>query len=291
MIFKDYYKILGLESNKVSSEEIKDAYREKAKKYHPDMNVGDNSSEEIFKDVNEAYRTLSNEKLRRKYDFNWVRYIGKRNRNKNKNIEKKTVREMLLDIFFGATAKVPRKNQENAPVYGENINTEINISLQEAFFGVKKVIKLRTVDGKETSFNFSVPAGIQNHDKIRVIGKGKPGKNGGKNGDLFIIVNILNSDYFRLSGNDIFMDLPIRTFEAALGTKKDINLFQEKISILIPECTSSGDSFKIEGKGYKTGRGTRGALHIVAKVVLPHSMNEKMKETYKALGKLELENK
>ena len=81
MIFKDYYKILGLESNKVSLDEIKNAYREKAKKFHPDINVGNAEAEAIFKDVNEAYRTLSDPNLRRKYDFKWNRYIGSRRKN------------------------------------------------------------------------------------------------------------------------------------------------------------------------------------------------------------------
>ena len=291
MIFKDYYKILGLESNKASYEEIKDAYREKAKKYHPDMNVGDNSSEEIFKDINEAYRTLSNEKLRRKYDFNWNRYIGKKERNKNQKPEKRTVKELLLDIFFGASIKTPKVPKANSIIYGENINTEINVTLQEAFFGAKKVVKLRTVEGKETSFNFSVPAGIQNNDKIRIVGKGKPGKNGGKNGDLFIIINIINDKYLRLNGNDIIMELPLKTYEAALGTKKEINLFEEKISIIIPECTSSGNCFKIEGKGYKTGFGTRGNLEIIPKIVLPKQMDEKTKAIYNELKNAEKRGK
>ena len=99
MVFKDYYKILGLESNKVTSDEIKIAYREMAKKYHPDMNVGSSQAEEIFKDVNEAYKTLSNSKLRRKYDFTWNRYFGKASRSSEKR-KKKSLKEILLDILF-----------------------------------------------------------------------------------------------------------------------------------------------------------------------------------------------
>ena len=78
MVFKDYYKVLGFDTNKVTIDEIKNAYREMAKKYHPDRNVGDSSSEEIFKEINEAYKVLSTPKIRRKYDFNWNRYFGKK---------------------------------------------------------------------------------------------------------------------------------------------------------------------------------------------------------------------
>ena len=77
MIFKDYYKILGLESNKVSTNDIKVAYREQAKKYHPDVNIGNRSTEDRFKDINEAYKTLSNPSSRRKYDRSWNARIGK----------------------------------------------------------------------------------------------------------------------------------------------------------------------------------------------------------------------
>ena len=82
MSFKDYYNILGLESNKVTIDEIKVAYREQAKKYHPDMHIGDNISEEKFKDINEAYRVLSNEKARRKYNRSWNIYQERKNRRK-----------------------------------------------------------------------------------------------------------------------------------------------------------------------------------------------------------------
>ena len=120
MIFKDYYKILGLESNKVTLEEIKLAYREKAKKYHPDINVGNAGTEEIFKDINEAYKTLSNDKLRRKYDFNWNRYIGKRKtaESTSQNKRKKTFKEILFDIFFGGVFTPAKKKEKLVPEYG-----------------------------------------------------------------------------------------------------------------------------------------------------------------------------
>lgn len=285
MIFKDYYKILGLENNKCTIDDIKIAYRERAKKYHPDMNIGDSNSEEIFKDINEAYRVLSDEKLKRKYDFNWNRYIGKR-KKKSQEQEKKTIKEILIEIFFGGVSKKSIK-KKNGPVYGENISTEINISIQEAFYGVKKVIQLRSLDGKETSFTFNVPAGIQNHDKIRVIGQGKLGTNGGKNGDLFIIINIQNDKRLRLDGVDLYTELPINVYEAALGTKASINILGEKIIIIVPECTSSGKTFMIKEKGYKDGKGMRGNLYVTTKIILPQVLNEESKKIYNQLKNME----
>ncbi len=285
MIFKDYYKILGLESNKVSIEQIKEAYREKAKKFHPDINVGNSEAEAIFKDVNEAYKTLSNPSLRRKYDFKWNRYFGSKKDKSQK--EKKTFKELFMDIFFGGVYKT-KKVKRTEPIYGEDINTEIDISIKEAFFGINKQLKLRTIDGKETSFSFKVPAGIQNHDKIRLAGKGKEGKNGGRNGDLLVIVNIKNDNKFKLVGEDIFTELEINTWEAALGTKKKINLFDEDISIIVPKCTSSGDNITIEQKGYKNGKGKRGNLNVVTKVILPKKLSKEEEKIYIKLKELSL---
>ncbi len=277
MIFKDYYKILGLESNKVSLDEIKVAYREKAKKFHPDINVGNSEAEAIFKDVNEAYRILSDASQRRKYDFKWNKYIG--NKKKKSTAPKKTFKEMFLDILFGGISK-QKSVKKVVPEYGEDIDTEIDISLKEAFFGVNKVIKLRAVNGKETSFSFKVPAGVQNHDKIRIVGQGKKGKNGGKNGDLRVIVNIKDGNKFKLNGIDIYSEIEVTVYEAALGCRKNINLFGEEINIIIPKCCSSGKTLCIPQKGYKNGKGKRGNLYVVTKIVLPEKLSKEQENLY-----------
>lgn len=288
MIFKDYYKILGFDTNKVSMTEIRNAYREQAKKYHPDINTNDNnSSEEIFKDINEAYRILSNSKSKRKYDFTWNRYVGNR-KNKDKNTYKKrTVKQMLADMFFGG---ITRKKSKKVitPEYGENINTQINVTIEEAFFGVKKTLKFRTVDGKETSFTIKVPAGAQNHDKLRIVGQGKKGKNGGKNGDLLVNINIVNDKRLKLVGNDIQLELPIKVWEAALGTTQKIKVLNEELQIIIPKCTSSGDTLTIKGKGYRNVRGDRGNLQIITKIILPKEIGSKENKIFEKLKLVEV---
>lgn len=153
MIFKDYYKILGLETNKVNSDEIKIAFREQAKKYHPDVNGGDERTEERFKDINEAYRVLSVPGTKRKYDRMWNTHVAKK-QNKASEENKKESDSIVGDffnIFFGIptekqgeTAKTKKKN----PVKGENIETEINVGIEEAYYGAEKKISLRTVNRK-----------------------------------------------------------------------------------------------------------------------------------------------
>ena len=277
MIFKDYYKILGLESNKASIDEIRNAYRDKAKKFHPDKNVGNSQAEAIFKDVNEAYRILSDSSQRRKYDFKWNKYIG--NKKKKANKQKKTFKEMLEDIFFGGVNKQKTAKKE-VPEYGDDIDTEISISIRDAFFGINKKLQFRTVDGKETSFSLKVPAGVQNNDKLRIVGQGKKGKNGGKNGDLLVHINIKDDGKYKLVGTDIYSELCITVWEAALGTKKTINLFDEDINILVPKCISSGEKLTINGKGYKDGKGKRGNLYIVTKIVLPEKLTNEQEKLY-----------
>ena len=196
MIFKDYYKILGLESPKATIDDIKTAYREQAKKYHPDVNVGNKNAEERFKDINEAYKTLTNQSTKRKYDRMWNAHIGRRKNKAKQNKEQKTTRQELLSVLFGLNTKKEEKDSENSkrkqktPQQGENVETEIQISVIEGFFGLTKSISLRTVEGKMKTFKVTIPAGIRNGEKIKLMGQGRPGKNGGKNGDLLIKINM-----------------------------------------------------------------------------------------------------
>ena len=186
MIFKDYYKILGLETNKVNLNEIRNAYREQAKKYHPDVNVGNKNAEARFKDINEAYNTLSDTAKRRKYDREWNSKIGKKKaKNSKKSQEKTSAKEEVMNVLFGIkknkeTDTEPRK-KEKIPIQGEDVETEIQVSIEDAFYGKTKRISLRTVEGKMKNFDVKIPEGIRNGEKIRLMGQGKPGINGDKN--------------------------------------------------------------------------------------------------------------
>ena len=126
MSFKDYYNVLGLNSNKVTLDEIKFAYREQAKKYHPDMHAGDSVLEEKFKEINEAYRILSDPKSRKRYDRNWFIYTERKKRLQNKDREvKKSFKEKIIDILFGMTiprAQTAKRSKE--PINGENIESK-----------------------------------------------------------------------------------------------------------------------------------------------------------------------
>lgn len=287
MIFKDYYKILDLNSNKVTIEEIKQAYREQAKKYHPDIN--NSFSEERFKDINEAYKVLSNSSSRRKYDRMWNNNIGKKN-NSNKKQEKKTIFGELFSIFFGQSdketenseEKLNKKNKKTA-VKGENVETEITVSIMDAFYGKEKEISLRTIEGKMKKFQVKVPAGIRNNEKIRLIGQGKPGENGGKPGDLLIKIHIENDRKYKLDGFDLYTNLLLTPWEAALGTKVKVNSIDEEISLYIAPGTQTGEQVRIDSKGYLDGKGGRGDLIINIQIMIPKELTKEEVELFKQL--------
>lgn len=281
MKYKDYYKILELETSKVSIDEIKAAYRLAAKKYHPDLNVGDSLAEERIKDINEAYRTLSNPASKRKYDRVW------NSKNNVKNYQKIKGKN-IFDMFLG---NVNVSNNENVKakkeaVKGENIETEIKVSLEDAFYGVEKKISLRTVQGKMKTFSVQIPEGIRNGEKIRLIGQGKKGINGGKNGDLFIKIDIEDSKVFKLYGCDLCTDLKLTPWEAALGTRLDLKTIDGATKIYIPQGIQSGEKIKIPGKGYKDGKGGRGDLVAEVKIMVPEKLELDEKEMFEKLKEM-----
>ncbi len=272
MIFKDYYKILGLENSRATPEEIKTAYREQAKKYHPDINSENGFSEDRFKDINEAYKVLSTPASRRKYDRMWNSNVGKKKKFEESKREEGSIFSNFFNMFFGEQlnkAKKETEKKQKQPIKGENIETEIDVSIEDAFYGQTKKISLRAQNGKMKTFSIKIPAGIRNGEKVRLIGQGKKGENGGKNGDLLIRINIKDDKKFALRGIDLYTDLCITPWEAVLGTKVSIDTIGETIFLHIPQGIESGEKVKIQGKGYKDGKGGRGELIADVKIMIP----------------------
>ena len=289
MIFKDYYKILSLETNRVSSEQIKNAYRTAAKKYHPDINVEDRLSEEKIKDINEAYRILSNPSTKRRYDRTWVNNVGKKKKQEELNRSTGSIFGDFSHMFFGNIENIKEKTinkKEKHPIKGESIETEINVEIEEAFYGLDKKISLRTVDGKMKVFTVSIPAGIRNGEKIRLLGQGKEGIDGGKNGDLFIKINIEDNEKFKLNGTDLYTNLYLTPWEAALGTRTQVYSIDELTQVYIPEGIQTGELLRIPGKGYKDGKGGRGDLVAEVKVMVPKELTKDERSLFEKLNKV-----
>lgn len=290
MIFKDYYKILGLNNSKVSLDEIKLAYREQAKKYHPDVNVGNKLSEERFKDINEAYRVLSSPASKRKYDRMWNNHVGKSNiKYEESKRGSSSIFSDFFNMFFGElnddkieSGNSKRKNKKQ-PVKGEDVETSIDISIEDAFYGSKKQISLRTIEGKMKKFEVKIPAGIRESEKVRLLGQGKLGSNGGKNGDLFINIHIKDDERFKIKGYDLYTDLLLTPWEAALGTRANVKGIDDEASVYIPQGIQSGERITIPNKGYKDAKGGRGNLIAQVKVMVPKKLSDDEKEIYTRL--------
>lgn len=289
MIFKDYYKILELKTNRVSSEQIKNAYRLAVKKNHPDLNVKDSLAEEKIKDINEAYKILSDSTAKRKYDRIWSKNLTQKRRKEyeEENRKNNSAFGELFNMFFGNVENAKEKNKtkvEKIPIKGENIETSIDVNIEEVFYGLDKKISLRAVDGKMKVFTISIPAGIRNGEKIRLLGQGKEGIDGGKSGDLFIKVNIKDSEKFKLKGNDLYTNLYLTPWEAALGTRTTIYSIDEGTQIYIPGGIGSGEILRVAGKGYKDGKGSRGDLIAKVNIMVPKELSKEEKSLFEKLS-------
>ena len=189
-------------------------------------------------------------------------------------------------MFLGNNEQAKSESKAPKPVKGENVETRINASLYDAFYGLEKKLSVRTADGGQKNFTITIPQGIRNGEKIRLIGQGKEGKNGGKNGDLFIKISIENDKKFRLDGSDIYTELLLAPWEAALGTRANVESIDDTTKVYIPQGIGSGEKIRIPGKGYKNTDGSRGDLIAEVKIVVPKQLTKEEKAIYEKLNEI-----
>jgi curved DNA-binding protein len=233
---------------------------------------------------------LSNPTGKRKYDRIWTRNSIQAKQKKYKEENKKenmTTFGEFFNMFFGTVDNVKEKTInkiEKSPIKGKNIETTIDVEIEEVFYGLDKKISLKTQDGSTKILTVSIPAGINDGEKIRLIGQGQSGINGGKSGDLFIKVNIKDSDKFKLKGNDLYTNLYLTPWEAALGTRTTIYSIDEGTSVYIPKGIESGEVLKVAGKGYKNNQGNRGDLIAKVNIVVPKELSQEEKKLFEKLS-------
>lgn len=304
MKYKNYYEILGV-NRRSSREEIKLAYRKMAKKYHPDTNKSD-ETESKFKDINEAYATLTNEEKRKKYDRQVARYgygfINDDSSLSNVKYEFRsgvTVINDLLTTILGfkkddsqnpddlASEVKEDKKVKQKPIKGKDIITHLEVTLEEGLLGVEKKIAIKTYKSGMKTFSVNVPIGIKNGDKIRLAALGNPGKNGGKNGDLIIHVKLLNHPEFKLNGIDLEKTITISPALAALGGKYKVVMMDEKIFITLPKHLKDGQIVTVPLKGYISEDGQRGNLLLKIHIDMPSGISEREEKLYEQILKIE----
>lgn len=291
MKYKNYYKILGLSSDKATEEDIKSSYRKLAKQYHPDINPGDALAAENFKNINEAYQILGNEESKKKYDrihFAYKLKDGLSFSSIKEAFNNESGFSDFFEMFVGKNDKnvvtnLDKKNKKDMPIPGEDIESEIDATLEEVFWGEEKKIAFKTTDGKMKTITIKLPQGIRNGGKIRIANQGKLGKNGGAQGDLYIKVNIAQHEKYKLDGANLIADLLLTPWEAALGCNIEVESIDSKVLITIPAGIQSGEKLRIASHGYYDGYGSRGDLLAEIKIVVPKQLTKEETQLYKQL--------
>lgn len=296
-INKDYYKILGVSRN-ASSEDIKKAYRKLARRYHPDLNPGNKEAEEKFKEIQEAYEVLSKEDKRKAYDMYGSTGF-------HPGSERTTWRwsegpsEWGVRFGFGDFSGFPGFEDIFSEIFGtreaagrtwraRDIEYEIEIDFETAVKGGTRDIKItrETGEGKILTETISVriPPGVDDGSRIRVPGKGEVGR--GHSGDLFLRVKVRPHPIFKRKQDDIYIELPVTFYEAALGAQINVPTIDGSATVTIPPGVQNGTKLRLKGKGVPNIRsGERGDEYVVVKIVMPERINENVKKTFEELAR------
>ena len=235
---RDYYDVLGV-GKKADDSELKRAYRDLARRYHPDLNPGP-KAEERFKEINEAYAVLSDEKLRQRYD----RY----GHSAVTSGEATGGFDNVVDAFDDLISDILRRRKKPKE-RGKDLRYTLEISLEEAAFGCEKTIKIPQASGIEREFVVTVPVASADGAIRRIRNEGSAGENGGAAGDLHVIIRVKSHPVMRREGHDVWCEVPVSFPQAALGAVVEIPSLDGKVRMRVPEGTQSGRILRLRGKG------------------------------------------
>ncbi len=301
MEFIDYYKVLGVDKN-ASTDDIKKAYRKLARQYHPDLNPNDKEAHKRFQQINEANEVLSDPEKRKKYDQygkDWKhaeefekakqqqrQYAGRSGgpsfggQTFSGDFEGGDFSEFFESLFGGMGTRGRRRETK---FKGQDYHAELRLSLREAYTTHQRTL---TIDGRNV--RITIPAGIEDGQKIRLKGYGAPGVNGGPAGDLYISFQIEDDPHLKRSGNDLHTTATIDLYTAILGGETTINTLNGKLKLKVPPGTQNDAKVRVKGKGFPVYKqeGQFGDLYITYKVKIPTHLTEKEKELFTELSKL-----
>lgn len=302
MDFKDYYAIIGVDKD-ATQDEIKRAYRKLARKYHPDVSK-EPDAEKRFKEIGEAHDVLGDPKKRAAYDklASGVR-VGADFQpppNWDAGFEFEgggfggTTGGLNSDFFeaiFGQRMGATGRTQTRATFRsrGEDHHAKVLIDLQDAFEGAKRAITLQNPEldtngnlvYKERTLNVKIPKGIKKGQKIRLAGQGSPGMGGGEAGDLYLEIAFNTHPLYKIDGSDLYLDLPVAPWEAALGAKVNVPTPGGRVDVRIPAGTPSGRKLRMKGLGIP-GK-PPGDIFVVPQIVLPPAETEAAKALYRKM--------
>ncbi|MBD2139237.1 J domain-containing protein [Anabaena sp. FACHB-1237] len=304
--FKDYYSILGI-SKTASPEEIKQAFRKLARKYHPDVNPNNKQAEAKFKEVNEAYEVLSDTDKRKKYDQygQYWKQVGQGfPGGAGSGVDMSgfdfsqygSFNDFINELFGGAG---PRTNRQNSSYRsssgrpgggfgdfgfqdagGTNQDTEavINLTFSEAFSGAQKRFTL----GNEV-IDVRIPSGAKTGTRLRVRGKGQVNPMTQQRGDLYLKVELQNHSFFQFEGDNLVCEVPITPDEATLGASIDVPTPDGSVNVKLPAGVRSGQSLRLRGKGWPLPKGGRSDQLVKVAIAPPKELTAQEREYYEKI--------
>jgi curved DNA-binding protein len=304
MKYKDYYGVMGVD-RKASAEEIKQAYRKLARKYHPDVSK-EPGAEEKFKEVGEAYETLKDPEKRAAYDQlgshrpgqdfrpppGWERHFG----SGTFSFEDLD----LGDLFAGMGGGMHRDGRAGAGIRmpGQDYEVTAHITLEDAYRGTEVDLELGVPELDENgfvhrvrrAFKARIPKGATDGQRLRLPGRGGKGLNGGRDGDLYLNVALHPHRLFRVSGHDLFLDLPLAPWEAVLGTTVQVPTLAGTVSLKVPPGTHAGQQLRLAGRGLPKPHAGEGDLFAIVQIAVPSVASERERALYQELAEVSTYN-
>jgi curved DNA-binding protein len=295
MKYADYYAALGVERG-ASADEIKKAYRRLAQKYHPDVSK-EAGAEARFKEVAEAYQTLKDPEKRAAYDA-----LGSRPQGEEFRPPPEWAREhagsggdqfSFEDLDFSDLfSRFNAGRGRSAAQPGQDFEVPVEISLEDAFRGTTLSLSLSMPEydaaGQLRRVPHTVKAriapGAVDGQRLRLPGKGGKGFQGGRDGDLYLDITLKPHHLYRATGHDLYLDLPLAPWEAALGATVEIPTLSGPVSLKVPAGTSAARKLRLSGRGLPKPRGGAGDLIAVAQIAVPAETGERERELYQQLA-------
>jgi curved DNA-binding protein len=298
--YRDYYATLGVEPT-ATADEIRKAYRRLARKYHPDVSK-EEGAEDRFKEVSEAYDTLSDKEKREAYD-----QLGRHRPGEDFQpspewdtrfwqegvAEDIDLADLLQQIgFHRAARRQAGPGQGSASRRGQDYEIATSLSLEDAArgkdisveFSVPEIGPDGRMQRSAKTARIRVPKGVSDGERLRVPGKGGPGLGDGKPGDLYLDIRLERHPLFQVAGHDLFLELPIAPWEAVLGAQVDVPSLEGPLRLTIRPGARSGQKLRLAGKGLPRRDDGAGDLYCVLQIVTPTVISEKEKDLFRDLS-------
>jgi curved DNA-binding protein len=298
MKYKDYYGVMGVD-RKASAEEIKNAYRKLARKYHPDVSK-EPDAEEKFKEIGEAYETLKDPEKRAAYDQlgshrpgqdfrpppGWESQFG----GGQFSFEDIDLADLFAGIVGGRHHAGPRGGKVRMP--GQDYEVTAHLSLEEAYRGAEVDLELTVPDYDDRglphrvqrTLKARIPRGAADGQRLRLPGKGGKGLNGGRDGDLYLNIALHPHRLFRVSGHDLFFDLPLAPWEAVLGATVQVPTLAGPVRLKVPPGAHAGQQLRLAGRGLPKPHAGEGDLYAIIQIVVPTVAGDRERALYEQLA-------